>query len=376
MTSPVRLPTLDAMRGLVMAIMAIDHVDSVQNARHTSGDAAWMASNAPLSAPDFLTRWCTHLCAPTFVFLAGAGLALAAAKAADSAARRDFDRRTAIRGALLLLLEFTYLSACFRTVEGSVSWAFSTLLPVFAQVIFAIGIGMLLMVWLRRLPPAGRLLIALGCVLVVEWASQPGRELPLPAMLFVQAGFWSANGEGLDVLVLYPALAWLPVMLLGHVVGERLAAGRWTARHWLWAGLAALALFALLRGLDGFGNAHLHRRSGSLLEWLHCSKYPASATFLAMELGLMALLLAWWSRCGSSRVLAPLAALGQVPLCFYLLHFLVIGVLVAFGVFVPRGGAYWGSWLGALLVVAICWWPCMAYRRLRRSGRHPWTAWL
>lgn len=376
MPNPNRLPVLDAMRGLVMAVMAVDHVDSVINPRHAGRDAAWMGGGAPLSAPDFLTRWCTHLCAPTFVFLAGAGLALAAAQATDASARQAFDRRTLLRGLLLLVIEFTFLSACFRTVEGSVGWALSNWLPIFPQVIFAIGTGMLLMVPLRRLPAVGRLSVAAACLLVVEWASAPGTELPLPAMLLAQSGFWSASGEGLDVLVLYPALAWLPAMLCGHVVGERLAAGRWSARHWLVAGLVAAALFVLLRGLDGFGNAHLHRRDATWLEWLHCSKYPASITFLAMELGLMALVLAAWSRREPGRRSAPLVALGQVPLCFYLLHFVVIGGLLAIGVFPPHGGAWWGSWLGAALVVAICWLPCMGYRRLRRSGRHPWTSWL
>lgn len=366
MTNATRLPALDAMRGFVMALMAVDHVDTLINPRHAGGDAAWMVRAAPHSAGDLLTRWCTHLCAPTFVFLAGASLALAAARCRDAASRSTFDRRTAIRGLLLILLEFTWLSACFRTVEGPPSWAFTTLLPVFAQVIFTIGAGLLLMVPLRRVPAPGRLALGLALLAVVEWANAPGRELPLGAMLLVQSGVWSTTGEGLDVLVLYPALAWLPAMLCGHVVGERLAAGRWSSRDWWLAGLALLAVFVVLRGVDGLGNAHLHRRDGSLLEWLHCSKYPPSVTFLAMELGLMALLLGAWSRRTPGRLLAPLVALGQVPLFFYVLHFVVIGGLQAIGVFAAHGGAWWGSWPGAALVVAICWLPCMGYRRWRR----------
>jgi len=365
MPNPTRLPYLDAMRGLVMAVMAVDHVDNIINPRHAGADAAWMIGNVPLSAPDFLTRWCTHLCAPTFVFLAGAGLALAAAKAPTAAAQQTFDRQTMRRGLLLLAIEFTFLSACFRTFDGGLSGALTSVSPLLAQVIFAIGSGMLLLVPLRRLPVAGRLLVAVACLLLVEWASGQGRNLPLPAMLLAQSGFWSASGGRFQVLVLYPTLAWLPAMLLGHVVGERLAAGRWKARHWLVAGLGALALFLLLRGFDGFGNAHLHRRDGSWLEWLHCSKYPPSISFLAMELGLMALVLGLWSRRPSGGWLAPLAALGQVPLFFYLLHIVVIGLLLAIGVFPPHGGVWWGSWLGAALVVAICWWPCMVYRRVR-----------
>jgi uncharacterized membrane protein len=376
MPNHTRLPLLDAMRGLVMAVMAVDHVDGILNPRHAAGDAAWMMGNEPLSTPDFLTRWCTHLCAPTFVFLAGTALALAAARANDLAALRRFDRHTAWRGLLLLAIEFTFLSACFRIAFEPSGSALASWRPLFPQVLFAIGSGMLLLVPLRRLPIAGRLLVALACLLAVEWASKPRIELPLPAILLLQSRAWSASGEGLDVLVLYPTLAWLPAMLCGHVVGELLAAGRWQPRHWLFAGMGGLALFLLLRGIDGFGNASLHRRDASWLEWLHCSKYPASITFLAMELGLMALLLSLGSRREPGRFLAPLVKLGQVPLFFYLLHFPVIGALLAVGVFPQHGGSWWGSWIGAALVVAICWLPCMGYRRLRSSGRHAWTAWL
>ncbi|MBZ0154200.1 MAG: hypothetical protein K8J09_21960 [Planctomycetes bacterium] len=78
---------------------------------------------------------------------------------------------------------------------------------MFAQVFFAIGAGLLLMVPLRRVPIPGRLALGLALLVVVEWANLPGREMPLGAMLLVRSGFWPSNGQGLDVLVLYPALA-------------------------------------------------------------------------------------------------------------------------------------------------------------------------
>src|SRR5262245_48499798 len=76
-----RCLALHRLRGVVMALMAVDHCDAVVNRHRAAGDAAWLAGAAPLRTGDFLTRWCSHLCAPTFVFLAGAGMALSVARA-------------------------------------------------------------------------------------------------------------------------------------------------------------------------------------------------------------------------------------------------------------------------------------------------------
>jgi len=372
MNAQQRLPALDAMRGLVMAVMAVDHVDVLLNPRHSMADSASMPQSA-LSAPDFLTRWCTHLCAPTFVFLAGASIALAAARRPDVAAQRAFDRHLALRAAILLVIEFTFLSACFRLSEGPPSWAFTTWTPIFAQVIYAIAASMLLLIVLRRLPSVLQIAIAVACLVGVELLNPAPVNASLLRLMTLHFGVW---GE-FDVLVLYPVLAWLPAMLMGHVVGRRLARGAVSPRAWLLAGAVSLLVFVALRHANGFGNMGLHRRDGSLLEWLHCSKYPVSITFLAMELGLMALCLgAWthWFAKREGRANGLLLVLGQVPLFFYLLHLPLIGAIDRLGVFGMLNG--WGvSWLMALLVSALLYWPCRLYRdhRQRRGG---WTRYL
>ena len=82
-----RLTAIDAARGTVMVLMALDHVDHGTNPNHAQGDGAMFAAGGPLSAPDFTVRWLTHLCAPTFVLLAGMSVALSAANARDRGAR-------------------------------------------------------------------------------------------------------------------------------------------------------------------------------------------------------------------------------------------------------------------------------------------------
>jgi uncharacterized membrane protein len=377
-----RLPALDAMRGLVMALMAVDHVDAVVNPRHASADGAWMGDRGAAAAGDFLTRWCTHLCAPTFVFLAGVAIALSAERRGRRGGGWSFDRHLLARAAVLLGLEILVLSACFRWFDGGPDWAFGSFVPVFLQVLYAIGASFVLLVPLRRLPAAVQVVIValllVACDLLHGHTPDagPGR---LAGLLLVDAGVWSRSGEGLDAIVLYPALPWFAVMLLGHAVGRVLAQGPIAPRSWLFAGLVSLAAFAVLRLLDGFGNLGMHRADGSVLAWLRCSKYPPSLTFLTMELGLMAILLAAMTAAGERTWRSPfgraLLVLGRVPLFFYLVHLVLITVLVASGVFARGSGSWSASWLGAAMLVALALPLCAGYGRLRARG-HAWTRYL
>lgn len=381
--TPPRLVAIDWLRGLVMVLMAVDHVDAATNRNHAHGDSALRCLPAPLPPAEFLTRWATHLCAPTFLLLAGMAIGLASARANVAA---SYDRHLARRGVVLLALEFTLVSFYWRAAEGMPSLPIG--LPVFAQVLFALGVGMVLLVPLRRLAAPYQLLLALGVLVAVELSHAgmlaAGHQSPLWRQLLADGGMWHRPGGGggiPDLFVLYPALPWLPAMLLGHVLGTRLVRGQLTTRHLLTLAAAALATFALVRGLDGFGNMGLHRRSSDLLEWLHCSKYPPSVAFLALELGLALLLLALLQ--ASARLLDrlpswnPILVLGQVPLFFYLLHLPMIAALQSLGVLArPGAGSAAASWWGAVALALACWPLCAAYRAYRQRWRHAWTRYL
>jgi len=369
-----RLLPLDWLRGLVMMLMAVDHVDAATNPRHSMADSATAAGHT-LSPPDFLTRWCTHLCAPTFLLLCERG---------ETA--RAFDRHLFGRGVVLLLIEATFLSFIWRSAEGI---ELTSLTPVFLQVLYALGVGMMLMVPLRRLSGRAQVILATLLLLGVEVAHRltlaRGSEGPFLLQLLVTGGSggWG-TGAGASmphVIVIYPVLAWLPVMLLGHVLGWAFVHRRVTPRVLLMLASWSLVLFVALRWRDGFGNMALHRRSGELLEWLHCSKYPPSITFFAMELCLAFLLLAGLVRAANVLVRLPkwnpIEVLGQTALFFYLLHLPMIGALLAIGVLPgDRGGSAPQSWLGALFVVLACWPICAAYRCYKQRWRHAWTRYL
>lgn len=373
--SEQRLPALDVMRGLVMILMAIDHASATFNAGRLVTDSVFMwKPGGALPVDQFLTRWITHLCAPTFVLLAGVALAISTERRLRAGhAERSVANHLRVRGLVLLAIEVLWMSPAM-VGPGRVLF----------QVLFAIGASLLAMSWLRRLPD--RILLALALVLIAGGEALAGLFVAtgltdsVPAGLLMVGGFF-ADGR---FVVAYPLLPWLAIMLLGWVLGRKLLV--WRERGldvprraaavlagW---GTAGLLVFAAVRGLDGYGNMLLHRDDNSLVQWLHVSKYPPSLTFAGLELGLAALLLAALFRltAGWSR-LGPVGTLGQVALFFYVLHIHVMElVALAFGWHEQFGLG--SAYLGAAAVLVVLYPACVRYRRYKAARPHGWTQYL
>jgi uncharacterized membrane protein len=357
------------MRGLVMVLMTLDHASAVLNkgSIHSDGAALW-TPGSPLPADQFLTRWVTHLCAPTFVFLAGAALALSLQKRLNAGEPpRSQDEFHLRRGLFIVLLDPLWMS-----------WVFIRPGAIFLQVMYALGMAMVCMVALRRL--GSRTLLGLGLFLIAGsealvgvFPSEMARSLPIA--LLANVGFFNQG----RLLVVYPLLPWLGVMCLGWVFGRSLVEAREKAFSRLvgW-GVAALGVFVLVRGLNGYGNSLFYREDGSLLQWLHVSKYPPSLSYASLELGLMALLLAgfWWveARWGQVKVLAPLRQLGQTALFFYLLHaHLLKGAAKVLGEKeFGLGVAYLATGVTLVVLYPVCAW----YRRYKAAHPHGWTRYV
>src|SRR5262249_37692376 len=143
-----RIQGLDIMRGLVIAVMALDHV---RDYFHASGYAYDPLDPMRTTALIYATRWVTHFCAPTFVFLAGVSAWLQGAKGKDPA---RLSRFLMTRGVWLILIELTVVGF---------GWAFWLPFLEFLQVIWAIGCSMLVLAALVRL----RRPIVLGVAVVV-----------------------------------------------------------------------------------------------------------------------------------------------------------------------------------------------------------------
>ena len=361
-----RMAPLAWMRGLVMVLMAIDHSSDAFNAGRLFTDAAFLwHPGTPLTAAQFLTRWITHLCAPTFLFLAGTSLAFTVSRQRASGDRpAEIHRYIFVRGVVIAAFE---LWVSFF-VMGHGRFLF--------QVLYGIGSAYVLMVPLRRLPDRAAPFVALVLIatseLIVGAAMRNGMPTSLLPKLFLTGGSYGR------LLIAYPTLHWLAILLLGWSWGRRLVAtpsARATAgRDLARAGIAALILFAVLRGIDGYGNMRLYRDTLAPLQWLHVSKYPPSITYDALELGIMALILAGMFRLAADRTPSPnslFMVFGQVPMFFYLLHFpLLIQSAKLLGIQSKLGlGA---TYLGAAAVIAVLYPVCRWYREYKAAHRTGW----
>src|SRR5262245_7515438 len=372
-TAPVRatgrLLALDRLRGLVMVLMAIDHASGVFNVGRlvTDGPTLYRA-DTPLPTAQFLTRWVTHLCAPTFVFLAGTALALSVARRrARGDGERALDRFIVTRGLFIAALDPLWMSWVFAPGR------------VLLQVLYAIGLGLAAMAALRRLSDGT--LLAIAAILIVGGEALTGAALVATGGTpSVPLGLLLTGGEFGPVIVAYPLLPWLAFMLLGWVFGRLVgrAPGERPVRLLGLAGAAALAVFVAVRSADGYGNMRLLREGTSLVQWLHVSKYPPSLAYTALELGLMALVLAGLmarERRAESPVAGPLAVLGQTALFFYLLHvhlLFVAGRVLG----LAHGTGLTGAYAGAVGVVLALYPLCVRYGRYKRAHPDGWARYV
>lgn len=357
-----RIATIDWMRGVVMILMVIDHASMAFDRYHLAKDSALYPDAGTMALPAFafFTRWVTHLCAPTFVFLAGTALALSVErKVAKGIDARQIDGDILKRGALIALLDPTIISL------GSGRWTL--------QVLLAIGLSMICMAALRRLPTWGLVALGGGWLVLGEiptsWVWSP------PGNSSIAAALAMATYGSETMIIKYPLFPWLAMMVLGWVFGRHLirrAAGLsnvpGTTILWV-SGAACLGAFVVVRGLGGYGNMFLQRADGSWQQWLHVSKYPPSLSYALLELGILFLALA------AIRVLevrigvrenGPLYVFGQTSMFFYIVHRLVLEVPATY--FGLRGaGTITTTYVVAAVLLVLLYPACRWYRTVKAA---------
>lgn len=311
-----RIAAIDWMRGLVMLLMIVDHASMAYDRNHLSSDSAMYpdATTMALPAGEFFTRWMTHICAPTFVFLAGTALALSIERrVAKGAPAWEIDKSILTRGAIIVLLDMTVISLGVGKFQLSV--------------LYAIGVSMMAMAGLRRLPSWALMAFGLGWFAAGEWVTRLTWTPPGPATSWSALTMATSGGDAFSIK--YPIMPWLAMMSLGWVFGRhmnRYAGGKSSispARIMLIAGCVTLGLFFVVRGLNGYGNMALPRADNSWQQWLHVSKYPPSLSYATLELGLMCLLLSVMMKLEpliGVRENGPLLVFGQTAMFFYLVH--------------------------------------------------------
>lgn len=351
-----RLDAIDSLRGLVIALMVLDHVRDYFN----SGAMVNPTDPATTYPLLYATRWITHLCAPTFVFLAGVSIYL---QKANGKAPGDLSRLLLTRGAWLLLLECTVVGFGFNFGEPF----------IFLQVIWAIGIGMICLSLISRLPAGAVLGLGISVIVLYPWA------VPATAgatgILGILRTLAIAPGAiaGTPVFAIYVFVPWLAVMCLGFGLGPVLrlpAAAR--SRAILGIALGLLAAFAVMRTLNGFGDPAPWTAQPTLtravMAFFNVSKYPPSPDYIAVTLGISLLIFLALQRL-RGPVAAVLLNFGRTPLFTYMAHiYIVHGLMlcVAIGMGMPavathfvekelRGllPADWGFSLGTVYLVWI-----------------------
>ena len=353
-----------------MVLMALDHASIFYNPGRLALDSATTyTAGVPLPPEQFLTRWLTHLCAPTFVFLAGTVLALSIhQRVARTDPPQHIDRDLLIRGAAVASFDLV-----FAPLIGG-KWVL--------QVMFAIGASMVLMVALRRVCDAWLLLLALGWFLGGEWLAtciwDPSQRDPPVGLAVLMTVYYSPH-----LVILYPVLPWLAVMLSGWVFGRYLSKKGASPQNYPVTLLALLGVvllwtYIVVRAANGYGNMGLFRNDEGWVQWLHVSKYPPSLSFVTIELGLMALICVVLMVL--ERYIKPsrnnlLVVFGQTPLFFYFLHFSLLALSKGTLGVGSAGGLAWAY--GAAGIVLTVLYPfCRWYRNYKFANPQSLTRYL
>ena len=387
-----RIASIDIIRGLVMVIMALDHTRDFFHADVALFDPTDLTKTNPAL---FFTRWITHFCAPTFVFLSG----LSAYISTQRKTRQELSRFLFTRGLWLVFLEFTVvrLGIVFNLYYDFVIF----------QVIWVIGASMMVLsalVYLRQ-----KAILALGLILIFghnlldAFRINPGEPGHFIWAIMQQSGLFPI-APGRVVLAAYPLLSWLGIMLAGYGIGFLYDRDFETARRrriLIYSGLASLAIFIVLRFTNAYGDpspwSTQKNLTFTLLSLINVTKYPVSLLYTLLMMGPVLLIIALIENV-RAKEFEPLRIIGRVPLFYYILHFYLIHITAlilymisqgkswseldfnfsaGFGG-IPAGAGYTLPWVYLAWISIVCaLYPlCTRYYRYKSQHNHWWLGYV
>jgi uncharacterized membrane protein len=389
-----RIASIDVMRGIVMVIMALDHVRDFFHQGAFAYNPTDMATTTPAI---FFTRWITHYCAPAFVFLAGTSIFISSQRKS----KKELSMFLLSRGLWLILLEVV-------VVRFGLFFNLYYDITVF-QVIWVIGASMVCMAALIHLKYplvlALGLLITLGHNLTDGIQLQPGDNFYFVWAFLHQTGFLNVSADK-NFLVFYPLLPWLGIMILGYCLGVLYSKGysqETRIKLLMRLGLIATGLFIIIRAINIYGDpAPWSMQANSLftvMSFLNTTKYPVSLLYTLMTLGPVLIILSVMERIKiRSSILKPLEVFGRVPLFYYVLHFYLIHFVSlllfmqktgksfseldfhftkSFGGITAEGGyaLRWAYVIWILLVIAL--YPvCKWYNKYKSTHKQWWLSYV
>ena len=389
----LRIKSIDTIRGLIMVIMALDHV---RDYFHITAFSADPLDPGTTNAVLFFTRWITHYCAPSFMLLSG----ISAYLSGQSKTTAETSSFLLKRGLWLIVVELTFMTFAF-----SFDVTFKT---IFLAVLWALGTSMLILgVFVRFFSP--KVILISGLVLIFGHnlfdllKPAPGSALDIFLGIFLTgAGRFVPRGDGGNIAFLYVILPWAGIMMSGYGLGtiyNRTFPEQKRRKLLLQSGVAAIVLFLVLRLINYYGDqAPWSAQSEGLrtfFSFMNASKYPPSLIFTLMTLGPILILLAITEHT-DNKLTRFLTVYGKVPFFYFMLHFYLIHILTVIAVL--SSGYTWeqatapelffkfrpndfGYSLGMVYVIWITvvlalYFPCRWFGNYRERNRKWWLSYL
>lgn len=386
-----RINSVDILRGLVMIIMALDHVRDYVNP--VVFDPIDMTQSNPAL---FWTRWITHICAPVFIFLAGTSASLW--EWVKDKSKKELSWLLFSRGVWLMLVEIFIINPIWTF---QLVWAGG-----FLQVIWAIGLSMVVLSVLIHLPWRVLLGLSLATIFIHNYfdANAFFSDATINGEGWLM-WLWTVLHEDGAILVdgnyfyyvAYPLIPWFAVMALGYCFGAIYKLDE-AARKKLMIqiGLGAIAAFFVLRGINIYGDpgpwAVQDNFMLTIISFFNTEKYPPSLLYLLMTLGPSMFILAYTEKLSGSFS-KIISIYGKVPFFYYILHLIVAHVVaVVIGVsqgfdfqqmmtgwwFFPEGYGLSLVWVYVftLVVVASIYPVCKWYAGLKKRSKNPLLTYL
>jgi uncharacterized membrane protein len=387
-----RIDSIDILRGIIMLIMALDHVRDFFHNVDPRIEPTDMATTTPIL---FFTRWITHFCAPTFVFLSGVSAYLAGIKRTKS----ELSAFLIKRGIWLILIEVIILTLAF-----SLNPLYNVII---LQVLWAIGFSMLLLGLVVRAPIP--LIAILGGLIFFGHDILDYMTLPKTGAASVWENlFLTARGSILTlsnnhfVFDLYAVIPWTGIMFLGYAFGSfyrPLFNQQKRKKILLYTGLALLATFIVLRLINQYGDPApwSAQRNGvyTVLSFFNVSKYPPSLLYSCMTLGVSLVVLSLTEHV-QNKFTAIFIVYGNVPFFYYVLHFYLIRILDVILFFASgyhtsqivtpnspflfrpatMGFSLGGVYLVWLFIIAALYLPCKWFSKYKKTHHQWWLSYL
>lgn len=378
-----RILSVDMLRGLVMIVMALDHIRDYTTFYHFDP-----TDLTQTTIPLFITRWVTHFCAPVFMFVAGVGAGLGEL---NGKSKKQLSHFLWTRGLWLILLEFTVVK---------LGWTFNfTDKTIYVLVIWALGICMVSLAVLIYVPK--RVLLFFGLLMVFGHnlldgvdPSTLGKFGPLWMLLHVKGEFMIGS---FTTYVYYPYIPWVGVMALGYVFADVYRKeAKVRQKQIFMLGLFISILFLVVRGTNIYGDMRPWSEQPSLgmtiVSFFNVTKYPPSLSYLLMTLGPSIMLLAVFERI-KGKVSDFLIVFGRVPMFFYIVHLYLIHTLCVFlgwyqgFTFMDMANDFEsfpqdfgiglvGTYIYWILLIVLSYFLCRSYIKLKKGKKHPFYSYI